>query len=248
MFAPRPASSPLRTAAAGARRRAVALPLAALLALLAGAAAAALDLAPVLPRQQSSETDRMLRQLKSDAPPDVSPFSATALTSATRAPTTSTLSSRLRPTSGTLILRPRLPRINVGGLPDLALSGTTHSFETTDTLGSLVGSDLMSILRAKVAPRVTTSTTRGTPRIDPAWIPSVTAPTAHPLSTLVRINSATPDELRARLKLDPIRARYIVEFRTLYGRFKGPDDLSQVSGITGEMVLKWEEANLLDFN
>jgi hypothetical protein len=77
---------------------------------------------------------------------------------------------------------------------------------------------------------------------------SAVKPTPGPPLEGVRVNGAGAGELGERLKLDGRRARNIVEFRELYGPFQRPEDLSQVSGITDDMVRHWEEQRLLIFN
>lgn len=72
-------------------------------------------------------------------------------------------------------------------------------------------------------------------------------PTPVPAATAIRVNRADAGELGRKLKLDARRARLVIEFRDLYGPFKGPDDLRQVSGITDEMVRRWEDQGILSF-
>lgn len=61
------------------------------------------------------------------------------------------------------------------------------------------------------------------------------------------INTADADEIRARLKLDPRRARLIVAFRKVHGRFHSPEDLAQVAGLSDEQVLAWEDEGLIAY-
>jgi DNA uptake protein ComE-like DNA-binding protein len=63
----------------------------------------------------------------------------------------------------------------------------------------------------------------------------------------INVNRAGSGQLMRKLKLDARRARYIVEFRRIYGRFRRPEDLAQVSGITDELVRRWEEQDILRF-
>jgi DNA uptake protein ComE-like DNA-binding protein len=63
----------------------------------------------------------------------------------------------------------------------------------------------------------------------------------------VDVNSAPAERLVQILGLDIIRARKIVEFRSLHGRYRGPADLAQVSGLTGDMIRRWESDGLLVF-
>jgi hypothetical protein len=53
--------------------------------------------------------------------------------------------------------------------------------------------------------------------------------------------------LMEKLGLDARRARLIVEFRTIFGPFRTPEDLSQVAGITEAMISAWENDGLLVF-
>jgi competence ComEA-like helix-hairpin-helix protein len=64
----------------------------------------------------------------------------------------------------------------------------------------------------------------------------------------VQVNSASIYELMESLGIDARRARLITQFRTSYGRFKDPEDLAQVSGITDDMIRRWEKQNLLIFD
>ncbi|HOE95014.1 MAG TPA: helix-hairpin-helix domain-containing protein [Candidatus Sumerlaeota bacterium] len=64
----------------------------------------------------------------------------------------------------------------------------------------------------------------------------------------VRVNVASQQELARNLRIDPRRARLIIQFRETYGPFRGPDDLEQVTGITDGMVRAWETAGLLRFD
>lgn len=62
------------------------------------------------------------------------------------------------------------------------------------------------------------------------------------------VNKADQDELMETLELDARRARYIVEFRTIFGAFGSPEDLVQVAGINDTDVIAWEKQGLLNFD
>ena len=64
----------------------------------------------------------------------------------------------------------------------------------------------------------------------------------------VPVNRAEAHEIMEKLNIDARRARMMVEFRKMYGRFLRPEDLEQVTGITDEMVNRWEEQGLLEFD
>lgn len=257
MPVPRTANAPTRPAAAPrCLRCALALLAIAVHALAIGAAPAAPDPIPATHYQQARETERVLQELNGNGLPGPSINRET--TSASLAPTSSQAPTSFptynpaalqRPTSGTLVLRPiRSLQARLALLPGLALSTATQAFDSATSTDFAGVPDLLAGLRAKITTVITSATVFG-PRIDPAWLSA--RPAIVPKKTalgVVHVNAADTDELREKLKLDPIRARYIVEFRTLYGRFKGPADLNQVSGITDEMILKWEEKCQLDFN
>jgi hypothetical protein len=63
----------------------------------------------------------------------------------------------------------------------------------------------------------------------------------------VRLNAAPAAELMEKLKIDARRARLIVEFRELFGPFRTPEDLGQVTGLNDLMIRQWESAGMLDF-
>lgn len=62
------------------------------------------------------------------------------------------------------------------------------------------------------------------------------------------VNEADESVLIEKLEIDARRARYIVEFRRLFGPFAKPEDLAQVVGITDSMALEWEKADLIKFD
>jgi hypothetical protein len=136
---------------------------------------------------------------------------------------------------------------------------------TPSTSGTLRAGDRASTPTVRLLPfpvqlletPAPTTHTLTTPTSGPAIVPSVRlAPddraTSSTLPTRpaerIRINVATADQIMEKLKIDARRARLIVEFRTLYGPFRRPEDLNQVSGINDLMVRQWESAGLLDFN
>lgn len=63
----------------------------------------------------------------------------------------------------------------------------------------------------------------------------------------VDVNKAQVHELMTVLGLDARRARLIVEFRTLHGEFRAPQDLEQVNGLNGDMIRQWESDELIRF-
>ncbi len=63
----------------------------------------------------------------------------------------------------------------------------------------------------------------------------------------IDVNHAPAETLARGLGLDARRARLVVEFRELTGRFRGPADLAQVNGLTDDMIRRWEEEGLLRF-
>jgi DNA uptake protein ComE-like DNA-binding protein len=63
----------------------------------------------------------------------------------------------------------------------------------------------------------------------------------------VRINEANAAELQEKLKLDPRRARIVIEYREIFGPLRSPEDLTQIAGIADERVIEWEEQGLIDF-
>lgn len=64
----------------------------------------------------------------------------------------------------------------------------------------------------------------------------------------VAVNEAVESVLIEKLEIGARRARYLVEFRQIYGPFTKPEDLSQVPGITDSMALEWEKADLVKFD
>ncbi len=62
------------------------------------------------------------------------------------------------------------------------------------------------------------------------------------------LNRSDVHEIAEALRLDPRRARHIVEFRTLHGLFASADDLSQVAGVTDEMAFEWDKLGILNFD
>lgn len=62
------------------------------------------------------------------------------------------------------------------------------------------------------------------------------------------LNRSDVHEIAETLRLDPRRARHIVEFRTLHGLFASADDLSQVAGVTDEMAIEWDKLGILNFD
>lgn len=65
---------------------------------------------------------------------------------------------------------------------------------------------------------------------------------------MIHINEAEKDEVMELLKLDARRARILIEFRTVHGKFRTPEDLAQVSGIDDDDVLRWENQRILIFD
>ncbi len=63
----------------------------------------------------------------------------------------------------------------------------------------------------------------------------------------VDVNKAQVHELMTVLGLDARRARLIVEFRTLHGPFRAPQDLEQVNGLNGDMIRQWESDERIRF-
>ncbi|MCH8334245.1 helix-hairpin-helix domain-containing protein [Candidatus Sumerlaeota bacterium] len=64
----------------------------------------------------------------------------------------------------------------------------------------------------------------------------------------IRVNRAIARELMEVLNLDGRRARNIIQYRTIYGTFDGPEELAQVAGITDALIIQWEDNGLLDFH
>jgi len=228
-------------------------------------------------KTQSRQIDTMLKQLYPNqdiaakmspralgqAPAQSAPSRASAPTTATlvvrrpkprRAPADRPTSSTLNPlnpsvtldeqSSGTLTANPasqagtRLPSGRAPKKPHLAkLPHAPLRPETPPTM-TVTQTTVPPVAANETKPANAASTTSATSAAKPA-----------PATALVgvRVNRAGAGELREKLKLDARRARNIVEFRELYGPFQRPEDLSQVSGITDDMVRGWEEQKLLIF-
>lgn len=245
-------SHPFSCGVAGPRacQRALAAVLSAWLGLALFAAAAAEAPTPAAPPagtpsplQQAHQTDLVLQQLgapTSDEPPAAQ---ATPLTEPPAA-TTPTLavrpaSARPRLTTATVTLRPKSLKPDLRPALPPAQGATPFSSATLARLTIPVLP--LELARMLALPELFRGLSKTSATLPLAALPGLTAPGG------VRINSADEQELRTRLKLDGIRARNIIEFRTHYGPFKHLDDLSQVSGITQEMVKKWDDQNLLFF-
>jgi competence protein ComEC len=67
--------------------------------------------------------------------------------------------------------------------------------------------------------------------IDPSSIPGLTVSILSDTSGLININTASVEELAALPRIGSVRAKAIVDHRTLNGRFKSTDELEQVKGI-----------------
>lgn len=146
------------------------------------------------------------------------------------------------------------PAINLAKLTPADLQPKTDGVPTSNSArANLELIDLTTLIKDAV-PKTTPSLASSSPTVDlhdlldhsknevPA---SEQAPRVAPLK--VRVNSAGPMELIEKLRLDARRARLIVQFRRLYGGFRNPDDLAQVQGIHDELIVQWEEENLLSF-
>lgn len=211
--------------------------------------------------EQVRRTDAMLQRLSVSEP--VKPRAAAAPTTATSAAATSSTTAtvkalatapllKARVTTATVVLRRTRPALApTSGTRVVAQSAPHLSGKLTSATAALTTGALAAL--------------PGVPALDPTWLkkpqpdvnaqpalaadPAASAPPAVPTAGRpVRVNHADAQELRAALKLDPTRARYIIQFRTVHGRFKEPDDLAQVSGINEEMVKQWDERNLLIFD
>jgi DNA uptake protein ComE-like DNA-binding protein len=135
---------------------------------------------------------------------------------------------------------------------DHATTATTGTLRARRGSGATTGTS--ATLRAQSGPAVrldeidstATLITSGSAQRAAAAVhlPPVGAP---PNPDGVWINSAPALELERKLRLDARRARMIVEYRTTYGPFTTPDDLSQVTGITDDMVRRWESSDLIFF-
>jgi DNA uptake protein ComE-like DNA-binding protein len=211
-------------------------------------------------------TDQMLRALA--AAPELAPRAAARPSTATQKmassaklpPRPAKMVITARPTSATMALRQAIrPK------PTLAGSGATSTTRRAPASLQRPRVALPPTLAANLAtttapprpatlPLRTTSSLASPPELNPALLALAAAPRPAPAPTpamsvaAVRINRAGEEELREKLKLDGTRARLVVQFRTLYGAFKTPEDLSQVSGITEEMVKGWDEERILYFD
>ena len=146
------------------------------------------------------------------------------------------------------------PAIDLAKLTPADLRPKTDGAPTSDSAWANLGLiDLTSLIK-HAAPKTTPSLASFTPTVDLQDLPQdpttedpapEQAPEADSLKA--RVNSAGPVELMEKLQLDARRARMIVQFRALYGEFSTPDDLGQVQGIHDELVVRWEEENLLSF-
>ena len=138
---------------------------------------------------------------------------------------------------------------------DLLTTETLRRLQQAQTLLPDVPLALLTPLQSR-APRMPVTAASV---IRPASVTTVESAPSAPLPNLTNkavpaggdnaasVNTATVEELMEKLKLDARRARLVVQFRILYGPFKTPEDLAQVSGITDDMVLQWEDEDLLSF-
>lgn len=68
------------------------------------------------------------------------------------------------------------------------------------------------------------------------------------LTSVINMNRAGEAELMRVLKIDALRARMIVEFRSTQRPIRDAEDLAQVNGLTGDMILKWQKEGVLKFD
>lgn len=188
---------------------------------------------------------------------------------------TATPLATIRPTTGSLVLRLRWPPR--GDRPSSATKTLTTHKSTTRTLvpvpiealdrfssktsdrpttaGSARkplpqakgGADMETYLNSLAKP--TPVATQNAPAQPGA--PKIKTPVAVPIErliTVVDINRAGEAELMRVLKIDALRARMIVEFRTTQRPIRDAEDLAQVNGLTGDMILKWRKEGVLKFD
>lgn len=142
----------------------------------------------------------------------------------TTATTTTALQSDLaNTTSAQLVVRVRPTTATA------AMAATTASMTATTT--TMATEDIS-----------TSPSTSPTPAVDTAVLP-----VAEPAVVPVALNTAAAAELAQGLGIDAERARLIIEFRNIYGPFRGPEDLKEVSGINDDLVLRWEAEGRLNF-
>lgn len=227
--------------------------------------------------EQARRTDTMLQRLSVSEPLKrlvaASESSSTSTTTASTAQSVAVTSStsatvkalanapslKARVTTATVVLRRSRP-----ALPTLAVTSATGA--SARRVPDLTG--MLTTATAAVPTSASRAALPAVSALNPAWLikpqPGVTAQAAPALPSMpstnsgtpavptagrpVRVNHADPAELRAALKLDPIRARHIIQFRATHGPFKEPDDLAQVSGVSEEMVRQWDERDLLIFD
>jgi DNA uptake protein ComE-like DNA-binding protein len=137
---------------------------------------------------------------------------------------------------------------------DRLTSATRSARQDARSTRTVAASSLKGLDLGKLMPVAGRSETTGTT----TTIPKVSLPVslagaqgAAPAAirpAAVPVNRAEAREIMEKLKIDARRARLIVEFRKMYGRFRRPEDLGQVTGITDEMVRRWEGQDLLEFN
>ena len=150
----------------------------------------------------------------------------TTMTTTSTSTTTRTL-RRLTPTTGTL---------------------TSNTLASNRSSSPSVHLDANDALTTQSRALRSTANSSGTLNTTSSAAVVLPPPGSPPNPEGVWINRATPAELQHKLKLDARRARLLVEFRKTFGPFKTPEDLTQVSGITGDMVKIWESNELLFFD
>lgn len=133
-----------------------------------------------------------------------------------------TLISAANPAVDVALLRP-VARPGVAAAPAIPTAVTTLPTDLQTAVRSVVQEGARSVVRPGARPEPF-------PASDPEPI---------------NINRAPARALEEKLNIDARRARFIIEFREVYGSFRRPEDLAQVNGITDAMIRQWEERGLI---